>query len=330
MGTQEQHISADVAFAVWSYWDATGDDAFLVEAGAEIVLETARFWASRFARGDDGRLHIDGVIGPDEYHETVDDDAYTNGMAQWNLERGAAVAADLAERWPDAWRALSHRLELALEECERWRELAAGVYTGLDERTGMIEQFRGYFALEDIDLRPYSQRSAPMDVLLGRERIQRSQVIKQADVVMLLALLWERFTPKVREANFRYYEPRTDHGSSLSPPIHALVAARLGDLALAEHYFRRAADIDLANNMGNAAGGVHMAALGGLWQAALFGFARLRTGETGVSAAPRLPPSWRGVKANVQWRGRRFSVDVPALPSKETAGEPVDLAEVLP
>ena len=275
-GEQEQHISADVAFGVWNYWEATGDDRFLVDAGAEILIETARFWASRAEREEDGRYHIRGVIGPDEYHETVDDNAYTNGLAQWNLEVAEEIARFVAERWPEQWQALSRRLGLEPEEPCRWQHVARDLYTGFDEQTGLFEQFRGYFGLEEIDLAAFVPRTAPMDVLLGRERIQRSKIIKQPDVVMLVHLLWDRMPPEVRKANFEYYEPRCGHGSSLSPAIHALVAARLGETALAERYFRQAAEIDLADNMGNAAGGVHAAALGGLWQAAVFGFAGLR------------------------------------------------------
>jgi len=143
-----------------------------------------------------------------------------------------------------------------------------------------------------------------VDVLLGRERVQRSKIIKQPDVVMLLHLLWDDYPPAVREANFRYYEPRCGHGSSLSPSIHALVAARLGDLELATRYFRQAMDIDLANNMGNAAGGVHAAALGGLWQAAVFGFAGLRLTDQGPQCHPNLPHHWGGLSMRIMWRGQ--------------------------
>jgi trehalose/maltose hydrolase-like predicted phosphorylase len=130
---------------------------------------------------------------------------------------------------------------------------------------------------------------------------------------MLIHLLWDRFPPEVREANFRYYEPRCGHGSSLSPAIHSLLAARLGDVALAEHYFRQAREIDLANNMGNSAGGVHMGALGGLWQAAVFGFAGLRlTGDRGPEHHSTLPPQWRGLSMRFKWRGRDHELRVPS------------------
>jgi kojibiose phosphorylase len=307
-GEQELHISADVAFAAWSYSKATGDERFLTEAGAEILIETARFWASRVVREDDARYHIRGVIGPDEYHETIDDNAYTNIMAQWNLETAEEVTRLLAGRWPAQWQALSCRLGLEDGEPARWREIARNLYTGFDERTGLFEQFQGYFGLEEIDPAAFQPRSAPMDVLLGRERTQQSQVIKQADVVMLIYLLWERFPPPVRRVNFEYYEPRCGHGSSLSPAIHALVAARLGKTALAERYFRQAAEIDLADNMGNASGGIHAATMGGLWQAAAFGFAGLRLNEDGPELHPSLPPAWRSLSMRIQWRGRRHEL----------------------
>jgi trehalose/maltose hydrolase-like predicted phosphorylase len=138
--------------------------------------------------------------------------------------------------------------------------------TGLDVQTGLFEQFVGFFNLEEIDLAQYAHRSTPMDVVLGRERTQRSQIIKQPDVVALLALLPSEFEQRSKIANFRYYEPRCDHGSSLSQATHALVAARLGFTELAISYFREAASIDLAETISASAGGVHIATLGGLWQ----------------------------------------------------------------
>lgn len=309
-GELEVHISADIAYAVWHYWQATGDDAFFLEAGAEIILETARFWASRGRLEADGRYHIRNVIGPDEYHEGVDDNAYTNGMARWNLERGVETARLLAERWPRRSRELARAIGLGEDEPARWAELAAAMYTGLDPKTGVIEQFQGYHDLDEIDLDAYEPRTAPIDVILGRERVRRSQAIKQPDVLMLIHLLWNAFPPEVREANFRHYDPRTAHGSSLSPSIHALLAARLGETALARRYWRQAAEIDLADNMGNAAGGVHAAALGGLWQATVFGFAGLETRGDRIRLDPHLPGEWAGLGFAFQWRGRRLRAEI--------------------
>jgi trehalose/maltose hydrolase-like predicted phosphorylase len=309
-GRQEHHISADIAYGVWQYWQATRDRAFLLDAGAEILLETARFWASRARLEDDGRYHIRGVIGPDEYHDHVDDSAYTNGMARWNLGRGLEVAGLVAQSWPERWQALAQVLDLSPSELETWQVIAERLVTGVHTRTGHIEQFANYLSLEDIDLRQYDGRTVPMDVVLGRERTQASQVLKQADVVMLLALLPEAFDRQVQATNFAYYEPRCGHGSSLSRAMHAIVAARLGEADLAERYFRDTAATDLDDTTAGVAGGVRIAAMGGLWQVAVLGFGGFLPREDGLSFEPRLPPSWRTLSFRVQWRQRLVHVHI--------------------
>jgi trehalose/maltose hydrolase-like predicted phosphorylase len=326
-GTQEQHISADVAYAVWQYWRATGDDQFLLDGGAEVILDTARFWASRAALEDDDRYHIRGVIGPDEYHEHIDDNAYTNVLARWNIERGLAVLAMLAERWPDVRRSLIEKLNLRDEELESWREVAAKLITGFDAQTGIFEQFAGFFGLEHIDLTTFKGRTVPMDVILGRERTQASQVVKQADVVALLALLWDAFPAETRIANFEYYEPRCGHGSSLSRGMHALVAARLGRLEGAMRHFRETAATDLTDTAMGSAGGIHIASMGALWQAAVFGFAGLILRDDGLRFDPHLPPEWRSLSFRLRWRGRRLRVRLEAASLQATLeeGDPLDL-----
>jgi trehalose/maltose hydrolase-like predicted phosphorylase len=309
-GKQEQHITADIAYAVWQYWQATEDVDFLLDAGAEILLETGRFWSSRAQPERDGYCHIRNVIGPDEYHEHIDDNAYTNVMARWNIRRALEVAALLRERWPDRWARLSNRLGLEDRELLRWRTVAETMVTGWNSQTRLFEQFAGFFGLEEINLAGYAGRSVPMDVVLGRERTQRSKVIKQADVVALLGLLPEEFPGDSGMANFRYYEPRCSHGSSLSGAMHALVAARLGDSDLALRYFQHAVAIDLADNHTTIAGGLHMAALGGTWLTAVFGFAGLSLQSDGIAFNPKLPASWKALKFGIEWRGRRLRIGI--------------------
>jgi trehalose/maltose hydrolase-like predicted phosphorylase len=191
-----------------------------------------------------------------------------------------------------------------------WRDVAERMVTGFHPESGLFEQFDGYFDLEDIDLAQYTGRAVPMDVVLGRERTQGSQVLKQADVVALFAMLPDAYDDKVQVTNFRYYEPRCGHGSSLSRGLHALVSARLGDVNLAERYFRETADIDLADTTIGSAGGIHIAALGGLWQSAIFGFAGLSCRDDGIAFKPHLPPAWTAMEFSVQWRGRRVRVRI--------------------
>lgn len=310
-GVEEHHISADVAFAVLQYVQATGDRAFLVERGAEIVLDVARFWASRAALEDDGRHHIRRVIGPDEYHETVDDNAYTNQLAAHILRRARALADDLAGSAPERWADLSARLELTPAELARWEAVAAGLVSGYDPQSGLVEQFAGYHALAPIDLSDHDTNEATVDARLGWYAMQRTQVLKQADVVMLLILLWEQYPLAHHAANFAYYEPRTSHDSSLSPSFHALFAARLGRLDLAEGYLRRAAMIDLdlsRRGHAGASGGVHIAALGGIWQALALGFLGMRPTDEGLSFSPHIPAHWGELTMQISWRGRRLRV----------------------
>ncbi len=328
-GKEEQHISADVAYAVWQYWQVTGDEEFLRNAGAEILLETGRFWASRAQLEADGHRHIRDVIGPDEYHEHVDDNAFTNVMARWNIRRAIDVAALLRERWPECWTSLSSRLGLDDTELSQWQSTADTMASGLDSKTGLFEQFAGYFALEEINLADYAGRSVPMDVVLGRERTQRSQVVKQADVVALLGLLPEEFVGETGAANFHYYEPRCGHGSSLSRAMHALVAARLGYSEMALGYFRQAAAIDLADTHVAIDGGVHIAALGGVWLTAVFGFAGVSLRSDSVVIDPQLPVGWSSLGFGLQWRGRRLKIKIDQTKQRLDAtleeGEPMTL-----
>jgi len=309
-GRQEQHISADVAYAVWHYWHITGDDAFLREAGAEILFETARFWSSRARPEADGLHHIRGVIGPDEYHETIDDNAFTNVMARWNIRRAIDVGRWLRESSPECWNRLSGRIGLNAAELRQWAEVADSMATGLQRDTGLFEQFEGFLALETIDLALYIGRSVPMDVVLGRERMKTAQVVKQADVVALLALLPAEFEGKAAEANFDYYAPRCSHGSSLSAAMHGLAAARLGRSDLALHFFRQTSAIDLADTHAAIDGGIHVAALGGIWMMAVLGFAGLSTNEAGVCLEPQLPLAWQSLSFRIQWRSRHISIRI--------------------
>ncbi|NJN16840.1 MAG: glycoside hydrolase family 65 protein [Oscillochloris sp.] len=331
-GIQEHHISADVALAVLHYLRASADRTFLLEAGAEIVLDVARFWASRVRLEADGQYHIRRVIGPDEYHETVDNNAYTNGLAAYVLAQAAALAGDLAETAPQRWSELGAALNLAPDDPVQWRVIAAGLVQGLDTATGLFEQFDGYHRLEEIDLSDHDTNIATIDAKLGWHAMQRTKVLKQADVLMLIILLWEQYSPQVRAANFAYYEPKTSHDSSLSAGFHALYAARMNELAMAERYLRRAAliDLDLARRgYAGASGGVHIAALGGIWQALALGFLGMQPDNEGLRFAPHIPPAWGSLRMAITWRGAQIHVTAQpdgAVAVKMNHGDPIRVA----
>lgn len=315
-GTQQIHVTADVAFGVWRYWDATEDTGFLRDAGAEILIETARFWASRCKRAS-GAYHIRGVVGPDEYHHSVDDNAYTNWMAQFNLDKAVWAAERLQSDAPDAWQALAERLELADGEIDEWARVAKALYVPGPNADGIIEQFAGFFDLGDYQLPKEERFRAPIDRLFDWDEINALKLIKQADVLMLPFLFPERFSRELLEANYRYYEPLTDHGSSLSPAVHAALAARLGFKEQALSYWQQSLSLDLSNVMGNSTLGVHPACMGATWQALVFDLLGVRCEDADPAAdagAPgRLPDNWRSVALQLLWRGRSYpiSVEVP-------------------
>ncbi len=298
-GENEIHIVGDVAWAACFYADWTGDEEFAAGPGSQLLVATARYWASRIRMDHDGRAHIYGVIGPDEYHEPVDDNAYTNVLARWNLRRAAAGVARDGDREVDG------------RERARWLALADALVDGYDAVTGVYEQFAGFYDLEPIliaDVAPYRPVSA--DLLLGRDRVRGSQVVKQADVLMLHHLLFDETAPDSLVPNLDYYEPRTAHGSSLSPAVHASVLARAGRLDDALAALRLAAHIDLEDLTATAAGGVHLASMGGVWQALAFGFMGLRAHGDALAVDPRLPQQWRSLEVRVQFRGAVMSMRV--------------------
>jgi alpha,alpha-trehalose phosphorylase len=312
-GTQQIHVTAGVAYGVWRYWDATRDAGFLGEAGVEILLETARFWVSRCTRGA-RQYHLRGVVGPDEYHHSVNDNAYTNWMARFNLEKAVEAVEWMQHELPGAAAALAERCEFAPDELEDWREVACNLYCPGPNAQGVIEQFEGFLDLEDYTLPREERFKAPISRLFDWDRISRLKLIKQADVLMLLHLFPDTFTRDVIAANYHYYEPMTDHGSSLSPAIHAALAARLGLREDAERYWRESLWLDLSNVMANSALGVHPACMGATWQALVFGFLGVRFTDDGpvpdAEAAARLPPKWRAVSLDLAWRGRQYPVAV--------------------
>jgi len=261
--------------------------------GRQLLVETARYWASR-VRMDHGVGHIFGVIGPDEYHEGVDDNAFTNVMARWNLRTAAAMH----ERSDPA-------------EAAEWRAIAEALVDGYDPDTGIYEQFAGFNRLEPIVIAEAApRRPIAADLLLGASRVHRAQVLKQADVLMLHHLVPDEVEPDSLEPNLRFYEPRTAHGSSLSPGVHASLFARVRDYGRALEALHIAARIDLDDLTQTTAGGLHIATMGSLWQALAFGFAVLRPQHRCLAIDPRLPREWGALEIVVRFRGSRVTTRI--------------------
>ncbi|MFH0702508.1 MAG: glycosyl hydrolase family 65 protein [bacterium] len=309
-GRYENHISPDIAYAVWQYWQVAQDEDFFVNYGAEIIFETARYCESLISKGNDDLYHIYNVVGPDEYHEIINDNAYTNFMVKFNLDIAGKTLNFLQEKHKNQYENLKIKINLLDQEIENWNKIKNSIYVSYIPETKIFEQFKGYFELDFIDINDYEPRTAPLDIILGREKIQKSQVIKQADVVMFLFLLANKFSEEEIETNYDYYEPRTGHGSSLSPGIHSIVAARLGKTDHAYKYFKQNSQIDLNNNMGNAAGGIHIASLGSMWMSIVMGFAGMYVYDEGLLFDPHMPDSWNKLEFSIFWHSQRVNIEI--------------------
>ena len=309
------HISADIVYALRSYYEITGDRSLLEEGGARVILECARFYLSRAcAHVDDERVDFDDVIGPDEYHERVRNNAFTNQMIRHCLNTALALREIFSDR-PEWFSALLRELHY-----EKDWALLAQVLERISRprvKNGVTEQFDGYFDLEDCSLDMVRSRLRdPKEYWGGDHGVAgTTQIIKQADVIAMAALFPEVFSDDQLNANWAYYEPRTEHGSSLSACMYALTACRIGRLEEAWKLFLKTAEIDVSGEGKQWAGeiyigGTHPASNGGAWMIAALGFAGLRMRNGRIEITPRLPEPVKRLRFPVTAAGKRFIIDI--------------------
>ena len=294
-GTAAFHINADIADAVLRYVDATGDEDFARGPGIDLLTHTARLWRSLGHHDANGRFHIDGVTGPDEYSAIADDNVYTNLMARQNL----VAAADAARRYPDRARELG----VDAEESAGWRDAAKAMFIPYDESLGVHPQAEGFTRHQVWDFAETSADQYPLLLHFPYFDLYRKQVVKQADLVLAMHLCGEAFTAEQKARNFDYYEPLTVRDSSLSACTQAVMAAEVGHLDLAFDYLGEAALMDLRDLENNTRDGVHIASLAGTWIALVGGFGGLRHRDGMVSFAPRLPEGLTRLAFTILLRG---------------------------
>jgi trehalose/maltose hydrolase-like predicted phosphorylase len=312
------HISADVARGVWQYYLATGDESILLDGGAEVILECARFFISHaYFKPEKNRYELLDVTGPDEYHERVNNNAFTNAMARYTLDAAVKAVTLLSSRHPDRCRDMLTRIGM-VNELVRIREVRDHLYVpDPDPHTLVIEQFDRYLKLEDTSVEDVKSRMLdPGEYLGGANGVaSQTQIIKQADTVLMLHLFKDAYDQDVKAANWEFYEPRTEHGSSLSPCVYAIVAADIGDPEWAYEYFMKTATIDLSSHSRQTVGGIyiggtHPAANGGAWMATVLGFAGVSfDGET-LTVNPHLPSKWESLTFPMVVRGQRLSISI--------------------
>lgn len=309
-GTAQYHLNADIAYAIRRYVHARGDEGFLVEVGAELLVETARLWEDLGFLADDGAFHIHGVTGPDEYTAVVNDNTYTNLMARLNLRFAADTVRWLQAERPVDHAALAADLGLDPQEVDRWERAAAAMHVPYDRDRGIHPQDAHFLELEAWDLDATPPERFPLLLHYHPLQIYRRQVIKQADVVLATFLVGDEFSDPQKRANFEYYDRLTTGDSSLSASVQSIIAAEVGEEDRALDYFRFALLMDLADVAGNASDGVHIAAAGGVWQALVFGFGGVRDQAGELSISPRLPQAWTSLAYGLRFRDRQLRVEL--------------------
>ena len=310
-GMLEHHITADVAWAVWLYYLATGDDDFMEKFGCDLLVNTACFWASRLEwKRDAGRFEICNVIGPDEYKEHVDNNAFTNYLAAENLRVASLVIGRMRRDWPAAWAALSARHDLTALAADFDGKRQKMYLPAPRPEDGLVPQNDQYLQLEQVDLSRYKAQAGVSSIYedYSPAQMNKLMVSKQADLVMLLRVMPDLFDPETRRKNFLFYESRTLHDSSLSHGQHCVLAAWMGLDEMALDLYRHAAAIDLGPNPSSSDEGIHSASMGNVWQCAVCGFAGLRWAGEQLVLENHLPASWKSLEFSLEWRGARLAV----------------------
>ena len=312
-GDEEIHISADIAFSIYEYFKITNDEKFMIDYGSEILFETAKFWESRLEYNyQKDRYEINKVIGPDEFHEHVNNNAYTNYLAKWNLKKACEISKWLKEKDPIKYRKLENKLGLSQSDFEKWEKMSEKIFIPRYYDSPLIEQFEGYFNLKDYTISQWDKNKMPLwPKSVELDKINQTQLVKQADVIMLLLLLDEEFDLETKKVNYEYYEKRTMHKSSLSPSMYSIMGLKVGDTHNAYEYFIKTVMTDLEDNQGNTEYGLHAASSGGSWQSVVYGFAGLSIDKEGIlSFNPWLPKLWEKLAFKVVLRNTEVFISI--------------------
>src|SRR6516162_9833602 len=276
-GTAQYHINADITYALRKYVQATGDEAFLRNFGAEMLVETARLWVDlgfySDAKGE--KFCINGVTGPDEYN------------------------------------ALVHKTALESSEVKAWIRAAENMYVPYDEKLKIIPQDDEFLDKERWDFRNTPADHYPLLLFYHPLNIYRKQVIKQADVILAMFLLGDVFPPETKKRNFDFYDPLTTGDSSLSSCVEAIIAAQIGDIEKAIRYGMAALLMDLADVGGNVRDGCHIASMGGTWMALTYGFGGMRDDDGTLSFWPHRAPEDNAIlRFPLTYRGQMLQVEI--------------------
>jgi len=312
-GTAQYHINADIMYALRKYVNATGDEAFLERYGAEMLIETARFWLDLgfFSERRGGQFCINGVTGPDEYTTVVNNNTYTNLMARENLRYAVQVVDRLRASRPGSYSELAHKTGLEAGEVEDWKRAAQLMYVPYDKATGIYPQDDTFLDRERWDFEHTPADKYPLLLNYHPLNIYRHQVIKQTDVILAMFLLGHEFTPEEKRRNFLFYDPLTTGDSSLSSCVEAIMAAEIGEHDMALEHAMAALLMDLADVSGNVHDGAHIASMGGTWMIWAYGFAGMRDYDGTLSFCPHSAPAPQAaIRFRLTYRGQMLEVEI--------------------
>jgi alpha,alpha-trehalose phosphorylase len=311
-GTAQYHLDADIMFALQKYVEVTGDEEFLQDIGMEMLVEAARLWYGHgfFSERAGGKFCIHGVTGPDEYTTVVNNNTYTNLMAQNTLLYAAAQAEALHQKKPEQFADLADRLGLHHQESKDWRRAAKAMHIPFSEELGIHPQDDTFLDKEVWDFKNTPRDQYPLLLHFHPLEIYRRQVIKQADVVLAMFLLGQKFTQEQKQRNFDYYDPLTTGDSSLSVGIQSILAAEIGYMEKAVAYANYAVLMDLGNVEGNVKDGCHIASMGASWMVLVNGFGGMRDHDGVLSFHPRLPEAFIRLRFPLTFRGQLLEVTI--------------------
>lgn len=325
---EEIHRNGAIAYAIHNYIRYTGDRQYLADCGLEVLLSVARFWAQRITWSEVRRKYVMlGVTGPNEYENNVNNNWYTSYIACWSMRYAAEAARWVRETHPaDYARICAKRSFDETAETVRWREIADNMYLGEERELGIFLQQDGYLDKEQVLAKDLDPAERPINQKWSWDRILRSCLIKQADVLQGLYFFGEDFDLETLRRNFRFYEARTVHESSLSPCVHAILAARIGDLDKAYELYLRTARLDLDDYNREVEEGCHVTSMAGSWLSVVEGFGGMRVKDGWLSLDPQLPAAWESLAFKINFRGRVLTVEVSRdAVGVSNEGAPVDI-----
>ena len=310
---EEIHRNGAVAYAIYNYVRYTGDESYLADYGFEVLCGIARFWKQRVNwSAEKSKYVILGVTGPNEYENNINNNWYTNYLAVWCLKYTREVGAMLAARQPERYRELQQKLGLKEQEYIDWQAIEAEMYFPYYAAEDVFLQQDGYLDKEQMMVAALPEQERPLNQHWSWDRILRSCFIKQADVLQGLYFFEDDFDLKTHQRNFDFYEARTVHESSLSPCVHSILAAKLGDTERAYRFYLRTSRLDLNDYNNDTEDGLHITSMAGTWMSVVEGFAGMRVREHRLCFRPLLPENWQTLSFNMLFRGAQLRVEIRA------------------